>query len=233
MLDPIVVPNGGPSMHEHLFAGNTGIPKGVHDYDTAIAQTTTCKFAGDSAGYWVPTYRNPDGTLVPAKVTVYYDKMTSQTIVPFPPDFGKVFGPGALGLFSPKQRSYGGWNCENTEPLQPTYEHVDCRGMPSNAVVTFRAFSPYCWDGIDPGVRNYGNHVFYPDNYPTNAMCPAGAIVLPRLRVNFNFQTQYCPDCVFSSDEMAGVSYGASAHTDFWNTWDQQSLENLVKTLNQ
>jgi hypothetical protein len=148
-------------------------------------------------------------------------------ITAFPPDFGMVWG-SVRGVFNPKQRSYYGWNCANTEPLQPTFANVDCRGMSSQYVVTFRGFSPFCWDGVDPGVRNYGTHVFYPANYPTNVLCPAGSVVLPRLRVNFNFQTQYIPDGVFSSDAAAGVTAGASAHTDFWNTWQQPQLIKLI-----
>jgi len=229
-LDPIVVPDGGPSAHEHLFAGNVGVPNGVHDYASAVQQPTKCTFAGDTAAYWVPTLRRPDGSLVPAKVTVYYDRM-SQPITAFPPDFGMVWG-SVRGVFNPKQRSYYGWNCANTEPLQPTFTNVDCRGMSSQYVVTFRGFSPFCWDGVDPGVRNYGTHVFYPVNYPTNVTCPAGSVALPRLRVNFNYQTQLAKGYTFSSDTAAGVTDGASAHTDFWNTWNQSALQGLVDSLN-
>lgn len=229
-LDPIVVPDGGPSAHEHLFAGNKGVPLGVHDYDQAISQATTCTFTGDTAAYWTPTLRTAAGALVPAKVVVYYDRM-AQPITAFPPDFGMVWG-FTRGQFSSKPRSFYGWNCDNNEPLQPNFANVDCRGMPSNNVVTFRGFAPYCWDGVNPGVRNYGDHVFYPTNYPTNQNCPAGATVLPRIRVNFNFQTQYCPDCVLSSDMQYGTTQGASAHTDFWNTWQQSALEGLVAQLN-
>ena len=228
-LDPIVVPDGSPSAHEHLFAGNKSVPMGVHDYDQAIAAGTTCTFAGDTAAYWVPTLRRPDGSLVPAKVTVYYDRMSSQPITAFPPNFGMVWG-SVRGVFSSKPRSYYGWNCANTDPLQPTFAGLHCPG--GSLVVTFRGFSPFCWDGVDPGVRNFGDHVFYPTNYPTNVMCPAGSIVLPRLRVNFNFQTTDATGYTFSSDMMAGVTDGASAHTDFWNTWQQSALEGLVNQLN-
>ena len=229
-LDPILVPDGGPSMHEHVFVGNTGVPAGVHDYDRAIAQGTTCKFPGDTAAYWFPSMRQ-GSSLVPVKVTIYYDRMTSQQVTAFPPDFGMIWG-FTRGLFSSRPRSFYGWNCANTEPLQPDFSAVDCRGAPSNQVVTFRGFSPYCWDGVDPGVRNFGEHVSYPPGYPTNELCPDGAIVLPRLRVNANFQTQFCPACVLSSDEQYGTTAGASAHTDFWSTWQQPALEGLVAQLN-
>jgi len=227
-LDPIVVPDGGVSAHEHLFAGNKGVPLGVHDYATAIAQATTCQFAGDTAAYWVPTLRRPDGTLVPAKVTVYYDRM-AQPITAFPPDFGMVWG-SVRGVFSPQPRSYYGWNCDNNEPLRPSFAGLTCPG--GSQVVTFRGFSPFCWDGVNPGVRNYADHVSYPPNYPTNVICPTGSIALPRLRVNFNFQVTNADGYTFSSDAAAGVTDGASAHTDFWQTWDQPSLEALVAQLN-
>ena len=229
-LDPIVVPTGGPSAHEHFFAGNKGVPNGVHDYDSAISQPTSCTFMGDTAAYWTPTLRTATGALVPAKVVVYYDRM-AQPITAFPPDFGMVWGY-TKGVFDPKQRSYYGWNCDNTEPLKPDFSTVDCRGMSSSNVVTFRAFSPYCWDGITPETSNFSDHVSYPVGYPKNVNCPMVSVVLPRLRVNFNFQTQFCPDCVLASDMQYGVTAGASAHTDFWNTWQQSALEGLVNQLN-
>jgi hypothetical protein len=212
-----------------MFTGNLGVPKGVHTYDEAITQGTTCTFTGDTAAYWVPVMYSPSGQVITAKFVVYYDRMTSQKITAFPPDLGMVWGY-MRGLFSAKQRSFYGWNCDNTEPLQRNFEAVDCRGMSSSNVVTFRGFSPYCWDGITPSTRNYGEHIFYPSNYPTNQLCPSGATVLPRLRVNANYQTQYCPDCYLSSD-LAG-QHGDTAHTDFWNTWQQASLQGLVDQLN-
>ena len=89
-LDPILVPDGGPSAHEHIFTGNLGVPQGVHDYDIAVTQGTNCNFAGDTAAYWVPTLRTASGSLVPLKFVVYYDRMTSQRITAFPPDFGMI-----------------------------------------------------------------------------------------------------------------------------------------------
>lgn len=228
-LDPIVVPDGGPSAHLHAFTGNLGVPKGVNDYDVAITQGTTCTFAGDTAAYWVPVLFDAAGKQVPIKFVVYYDRMTSQKIVPFPPDFGMIWG-SVRGQFSSKPRSFYGWNCDNSEPLQPSFANVDCRGMASNNVVTFRAFSPYCWDGVVPPDRDYRDHVFYPPNYPSNQQCPAGAKVLPRLRVNANYQTQYTPDGRLSSDGPG--QHGETAHTDFWNTWQQSALEGLVNQLN-
>jgi hypothetical protein len=229
-LDPVVVPDGGPSSHMHLFLGNTGVPKGVHTYDEAIQQTGTCNFPGDTASYWTPPMYDANGNVIAAKGVVYYDRMTSQKIVAFPPDFGMVWGANR-GLFNSKQRSFYGWNCDNTQPLQRNFANVDCRSFTSSSnVVTFRAFSPYCWDGVIPAERNYADHVFYPDNYPTNQLCPAGAKVLPRIRVNFNFQTKYNPNGYIASD-VAG-QHGDSAHTDFWNVWQQSALEGLVTQLN-
>lgn len=230
-LDPIVNPDGSRSAHLHMFAGNVGIPKGVRTYDEAVRQGTSCTFAGDTAGYWVAPMVTAGGGIVSAKIIVYYDRMTSQKITAFPPDFRMIWG-ATRGLFNPKPRSYFGWNCDNQEPLEPDFSTVDCRGMPSNNVVTFRAFSPYCWDGVDPDSPDHMSHVTYPPNYPTNGTCPSGTVALPRLRVNFNFQTQYCPDCNITSDAMLGKMHGASAHTDFWNTWNQSALEALVAQLN-
>ncbi len=228
-LDPIVVPDGGPSAHEHVFTGNLGVPKGVHDYDTAIQQGTTCTKEGDTAAYWTPTARKADGSLIPAKMIVYYDCMVKPCQV-FPKDFGMVTKM-LTQQFSSKQRSYGGWNCDNADPLQPTWEGLQCPG--GSQVVTLRIFFPYCWDGVTPETRNYSAHMFYPTGYPTVQKCDAGQIELPRIRLNSNFQvTSMPPGTVFSSDAMNGTSGGRSAHADFWNTWQQPALEALVAQLN-
>jgi hypothetical protein len=237
-FDPVVVPDGGPSAHEHLFAGNPFPLKGVHTYDemvTAVAPEQGCNFPGDTAAYWVPTLRLRDGSLVRATVIIYYDQIANQTLTAFPPDLGMVWGANR-GLFSSKSRTYYGWNCSNRQPLQPTYEHVDCSGFsaPENQV-TLRTFAPYCWDGTTPpaGTRDYGSRITYPVNYPTNLICPAGSKVLPRIRLNYNFRLLKVPaGAVFSSDAMHGEAFGASAHADFWNTWDQAALEGLVRQLN-
>jgi hypothetical protein len=231
-LDPVVVPDGGPSAHEHTFAGNTGVPQGVHDYDTAIVQGTTCKFTGDTGAYWAPTLRSPTGALVPVKWTIYYDSMTTDHVTAFPPDFGMVWGANR-GLFTTKSRTFYGWTCDNNDSLAPTFANVDCRSYAdTNHVLTLRTFSPFCWDGVTPAGRDYGAHVSYPVNWPSNDLCPAGYVTLPRIRVNVNYQTKFCPDCVLASDMMNGVTQGASAHVDFWNTWSQSALEGLVAQLN-
>lgn len=225
-LDPIVNPDGSASAHEHTFLGNTGLALGVHDYPTAITQTTTCQFTGDTAGYWRPTLFDPNGNRVAAKNVVYYDRMQAP-ITAFPPDLGQVFGSN-LGLFSSKPRSYWGWNCDNTEPLQRSFQDLSCPG--GSQVVTFRAFSPYCLDNVTPPTRNFTGHIIYPVNYPTNQLCPSGYTTLPRLRVNINFQVTSCHDCYLSSDALG--QHGESAHTDFWNVWQQPALEGLVAQLN-
>jgi hypothetical protein len=216
-----------------MFTGNLGVPNGVHTYNEAITKGTTCQFTGDTGSYWEPTVRVM-GTIMPVKHVIYYDKMVaSQPVTPFPPDLGIIAGFGHAP-FNPKQRSVFGWNCDNNELLQPTFEHVDCSGYSSSSnVVTLRIFFPYCWDGVDPGIRDFSEHVFYPTNYPTNQLCPAGAKVFPRIRVNFNFQVKKMPaGAVYSSDTQFGTSFGGSAHADFWNTWQQSALEGLVAQLN-
>lgn len=233
-IDPIVVPDGGPSAHLHVFTGNLGVPQGVHDYAEAITKGTTCTFTingvrVDTAAYWVPAMFDPNGVMVPIKFVVYYDRMRDP-IEAFPPDLGQVFGSN-LGTFSTKPRSYYGWNCDNSQPLQASFATVDCRSFSgSENVVTFRAFSPYCLGPGTPPTRNFTGQITYPVGYPTNETCPAGSITLPRLRVNANYQTKFNPNGYLSSD--AAGQHGETAHTDFWNTWQQAALEDLVDQLN-
>jgi len=233
-LDPVVVPDGGVSAHLHVFTGNTGVPTGTHTYDEAVTKSTTCSFTingvkVDTAAYWAPVMYDASGHIIPIKWTIYYDRM-DESVSAFPPDLGQVWGAN-LGLFSSKTRTYYGWNCDNSQPLQPSFANVDCRSFSgSNNVLTLRTFSPYCWDNVVPPTRNYTGHITYPVNWPSNEKCPSGYTTLPRIRVNVNYQTKYNPSGYLSSD--APGQHGESAHVDFWNTWQQPALEELVRQLN-
>jgi hypothetical protein len=56
-------------------------------------------------------------------------------------------------------------------------------------------------------------------------------VQLPAIKVNIRYAVSNCiaAGCHLSSD-MPGDMPGSSLHADFWNSWDQAVLEQLVNT---
>ena len=56
-------------------------------------------------------------------------------------------------------------------------------------------------------------------------------VQLPHVKVNVRFDVSNCiiAKCRLSSDMMSPCTgNGCSMHSDFWNTWNQASLVNMV-----
>jgi hypothetical protein len=208
-VDPIVSP-GIQSDHEHTFTGNdtTGADS---TYSTMVGATTTCADRDDTAGYWFPTLRRPDGTPVtPIFSFAYYKNLPVRygTTQAFPPDFRLIAG----GLANP---SHTFWDCFNTGGKFST--PPVCSGW-GNYLVT-RVQFPSCWDGVNLDSQDHRSHMAY----GTSSSCPAAfPVKLPRI----NFFVRWCENCggpgyVFSDGTTV-------MHADFWNTWRQSALEALV-----
>jgi hypothetical protein len=230
--DPIVFPLQAGASHSHDFFGNrsTGADS---TYESMIGQATTCEEAGDTAGYWAPTLLDATGQPIPARrVTVYY-RDRPRSWVPttaFPPDFRMIAGsPVTAGQLT-------GWNCDGTA-LSPTAA-IDCSGEDSShQYVRGSIIFPMCGQRDASGAivtdsPDHRSHVVFVAKAKTG--CPADhPVQLPAIKVNIRFDVTICiaAGCYLSSDHAADCPVpGCSLHADFWNTWDQATLENLVNT---
>jgi hypothetical protein len=233
-IDPIVSA-GRPSAHEHTLFGPTTInPDST--YATMIASPTTCKVTvgttfTDTAAYWQPTLFRPDGTRVPVDGQTFYYRdwpgtSQDQDVTAFPPDLKMVSGfpaPSNHTSISDGPFAKGpnwGFQCDNKQPLVDTPR--DCPGGKLIMVINF----PSCWDGVHTDSADHRSHMAY----PTSGSCPAGFVKVPFLYQKVSFAISNCGTigCYLSSDATMGVP---SLHADFWNTWDQTTLENLVRTV--
>jgi hypothetical protein len=147
-------------------------------------------------------------------------------VTPFPPDFRMIAG-------SP-QSAVWGFNCDDVA-LAPTSQ-IDCTGYPTPYVRASIIF-PNCGqlDAFGNIVRDsadHRSHVAYPISAKVG--CPAShPIQLPHVKVNIRFNVTNCiaARCYLSSDaQRACTVAGCSLHADFWNTWNQQALTDLVRT---
>jgi hypothetical protein len=79
---------------------------------------------------------------------------------------------------------------------------------------------------------NHRSHVAYPISAKVG--CPASHPVhLPHVKINIRYAVSKCiaAGCRISSDHGASCSpAGCALHSDFWNTWDQAALVNIVNT---
>jgi Domain of unknown function (DUF1996) len=172
-----------------------------------VAGTTTCKHAKDTAGYWFPPLVDPQGRVViPERSFAYYKNLpvTGQSTVPFPPDFRMVFGPA--GAF---------WDCFEAGGHFTTV--VPNCGPSDYTVVRVRSLP--CNDGRKDSLDHRSHMANVRDG-----QCPAShPIKLPQL----NFFVRYPPTTGGPGWELSDGSI--LPHVDFWNTWQQPALEQLVR----
>ncbi len=228
-VDPIVNPgpSGTPSGHMHEFAANTSTDSDS-TYETMTAAGTNCELSADSAGYWVPALIGPDGQRVPmSRMTAYYSNRpvmaSGQETIAFPPDFRMI---------APAIYPHSYWNCvgdsdhsmgsrQSTPP--------DCGG----SELRLHVFFPSCWDGR-PDSPDHMSHVAYgyrdgsvygspgaTEDYRIDACPSTHPLKIPQVRYRIVYPV--------SNGSQYSLADGAHlAHADFWNTWDQTTLEALV-----
>jgi hypothetical protein len=228
--DPIVFPGQPGAAHQHEFFGNRST-NASSTYASMLGKTTTCPFAGDTAGYWAPTLLNASGQrIAPRGMTVYYRDRPQESlpVTPFPPDFRMIAGAPRSGVW--------GFNCDGTA-LSPTVR-ISCAGESSgHTFVRGTVIFPNCGKkdaagNIVKDSADHRSHVAYPISEGKG--CPAShPVKLPHVKVNIRWNVTNCikAGCELSSDHGAPCSAaGCSLHSDFWNTWNQTALVNMVKT---
>ena len=209
-VDPIVAP-GTASAHLHEFFGNRST-NANSTYQSMIAGGTTCPEPGDTAGYWSPALIGPNSTVVRADgISAYYknDPVTYGLTVPFPRDLRMIAGGAGSSL------AVTFWSCKS-EGVKYTSAPKCGDGTFPRAIVHF----PQCWDGVRLDSPDHRSHVAY----PRKGACPAThPVKIPHLKLYIRYSPSIGgPGYVFSD----GMTL---PHADFWNTWQQSTLEGLVR----
>jgi Domain of unknown function (DUF1996)/Beta-propeller repeat len=222
--DPIVFPDQPGASHLHDFFGN----KTVDAFSTVtslLKGDTTCRVPSDTAGYWAPTPYLSGKQLRPPVMRIYYfgDLRSVETI---PPGL-QMIGGNKLAT-SPAENPHVGWSCGQIRSQRtPVMDHpYDCRpwqafGFVDGVIAIIEM--PSCWDGIG----------LLPEDvaYPVAPReCPAGfPHVLPRLseRLHLGIMNPLNPDGSLALTLSSGPFY--TLHADFWNTWQQERLDQLVE----
>ena len=212
--DPIVYPGQPGASHLHDFFGNAGT-NASSTLATMEGVTSTCA-KNDRSAYWAPAlYRN--GVKVnPSSFIAYYENRFAAdvTLTAFPAGFQMVFGNKAATTAG-QVDDHIVWACSDSSQLGGKEPPTAC----ASGGIQLRLMWPYCWDGktlTDAGTA----HV----SFAPGGVCPAKfPVAMPTIRTNIFYPVGTTTgDITFASGSVYSV------HADFFNAWDQPTLEDLV-----
>jgi uncharacterized protein DUF1996 len=222
--DPIVFPNQPGASHLHDFYGNTGV-NAFSTFPTMLAGETTCRVPSDTAGYWAPAGFMNGVRVKPGVMRIYY--LAGATGTPGTLPAGLQMIGGNKEAQSPGENPHVSWSCGQTTSVSTPHMDMpyDCRPWAQYPFVDGIIASidfPSCWNGI--GLR--------PEDvtYPEGGACPPGfGNVIPKLseRVHYGVMNPLGLDGTLAFQLSSGPAY--SMHADFWNTWEQERLDQLVE----
>jgi Domain of unknown function (DUF1996) len=222
MDDPIVDPGRPGASHSHDFFGN----RTTDAYSTMasmLAGRTTCRATSDTAGYWSPTVSIRGTAIRPTFMKIYYLGDPDLRVETIPPGLQMVGGSKTATTAGDNPHVH--WYCGEKGPiktpreLQP-YDCAPYASYPFVDGVVAVVDMPSCWDGAGLSPE----HV----EYPVGGNCPAGWHQLPRLseRVHLGVMDPLDADGQVALSLSSGPYW--TMHADFWNTWQQSRLDDLV-----
>ena len=221
--DPIVFPGQPEASHMHDFFGNETVDA-FSTVDSLLAGGTTCRVPSDTAAYWTPTAYLAGQQIEPTVMRIYYfgDPDSVETIPP-----GLQMIGGDRSATSPADNPHVRWYCgqtkgERTPVMDEPYDCSPWQALSFVDGVVAIVDMPNCWNGTG----------LLPQDvvYQVAGRCPAGfPHVLPRLsqRVHFGVLNPLYPDGTVALTLSNGRFY--TLHADFWNTWQQDRLDQLVR----
>ena len=216
MDDPIVFPGRPGLSHDHTFVGNA-TTDAFSTLRSLRAGATTCRRAGETAAYWMPTLLVDGQPVEPRGATIYYRRRTVAAVRPFPAGLRMI--AGSSRATTPQGLRVTFWNCGAGAGVARSAEVPTC---PNDRAASLRLHVnfPNCWDGANLESNDHQSHMAY----SVRGVCPAGhPVAVPAISLIFRYPTTGGPAVSLSS----GGRY--SAHADFFNAWKQGALTSLVR----
>ncbi|MDX3685474.1 DUF1996 domain-containing protein [Streptomyces sp. NBC_01693] len=225
-VDPIVYPGQTGKSHNHTFMGND-----TTDENSTTASLgeggTACKAPGDLSAYWMPTLYNGDQEVRPVgPQTIYYKAGVTdyRTVRPFPK--GLRFVVGSPMQTAEEFRNHPGvvegYECGES---YHNYEFPATCPTSRDTQLNLRMQAPSCWDGQHLDTPDHQAHMAYPVVMGANQdVCPAShPVALPMIE----FKMAWPVNGDMSQVRLASGT-GHSFHYDFFNAWDDATLDALV-----
>ena len=216
MDDPISYPGQPGTSHDHTFIGNDST-NAFSTVGTLLASTSSCRRAGDTAAYWVPTLISPAGAAIePRSASVYYRRRTLAPVQAFPQGLRLVAGNAKATAAQAMTVTY--WNCGPRAQIRPTSTIPTCPNAERRGLALHVRF-PNCWDGVNLDSHDHQSHLAY----SAGGRCPSDhPVPVPALQINLRYPVAGGPGFALAS----GGQF--SAHADFFNAWNQAVLQSLV-----
>jgi hypothetical protein len=229
--DPIVLPRAAGFSHDHSFVGNAST-NAFSTLGSLRKAGTSCTPQGDTSAYWAPTLYADGRPVAPVKAAVYYRRLTTVPVRPFPAGLRMVAGNAHANR--PQNTAITYWDCGL---LKTTFYGPNGGGSlpitaavsstvpvcPQKAEVQLHVNFPDCWDGKRLDSFDHKSHMAY----ARNGRCPAGhPVPVPALSLVYAY-----PARAVDAAHAVGLSSGGqySGHADFINAWNQQALAKLVR----
>jgi hypothetical protein len=223
MDDPILFPGQPGASHMHDFFGNETTNANSTQASMLVGETN-CRIPSDTAGYWSPRASLGGETVKPLVMRIYYLGVRDVAVETIPQ--GLKFVGGKMDALSAADNPHVSWNCgANVSLKTPKMDApYDCRPWAQyrfvDGVVGI-VDMPNCWNGVGLEPSDVV--------YPVAGSCPPGFNhVLARVsqRIHFGVMNPLNPDGTVRLTLSSGPYY--TLHADFWNTWQQPRLDQLV-----
>ncbi|MEU5970810.1 DUF1996 domain-containing protein [Streptomyces globisporus] len=224
--DPIVYPGQAGASHDHTFMGN----------DTTNANSTTaslsaggtkCLAPGDRSAYWMPTLYNGNEEVRPVgPQTIYYKAGVTdyRTVRSFPKGLRFVVGSPTQTAeeFRNHPGMVEGYECGES---YHNYDFPTACPTSQDTQLNLRMQAPSCWDGKYLDTPDHKAHMAYPVVMGANQdVCPPShPVALPMIE----FKMAWPVNGDMSQVRLASGT-GHSFHYDFFNAWDDATLDALV-----
>ncbi|HEX8627494.1 MAG TPA: DUF1996 domain-containing protein [Catenuloplanes sp.] len=212
--DPILYPGRPGASHLHDFFGNVGA-RANSTYASLNGVTSTCA-KNDRAAYWAPALYQNGRKINPTSAIVYY---TTSAGAPnqqrsFPPDMRIIIGNSAATTAAQREGRIE-WGCSDNTQIGKTIPRNCASGH-----IQVRVPFPPCWNG-----RNTTGNALPNLRYPKSGACPAD---FPVALVGMRFNIVYRVGTTTGNITLSSGNEN-SIHVDFWNIWDQRTLDQLVR----
>jgi hypothetical protein len=215
MDDPIVYPRNPGASHDHTFVGNR-TTNAFSTRNTLVAGSSTCRRAGETAAYWMPTLLLNGQPVEPRGATIYYRRRTLDAVRPFPPGLKMIAGDAHT--FEAQDLRVTFWNCGAASGMARSSTVPTCPDARAAALRLHVNF-PSCWDGRRLDSASHQSHMAY----ALRGRCPSThPVAVPAISLIFRYPIAGGPGVSLSSGGQL------SAHADFFNSWRQPALASLV-----
>jgi hypothetical protein len=223
--DPIVFPRAPGFSHDHTFVGNIST-NAFSTLATLRAARTTCNPSGDTAAYWAPTLYVNGSPETPRAAAIYYRRVTTAPVRPFPLGLRMVAGNSHAVRPQSQQITY--WDCavfkENFYAPREIQSAARSSGIPHCSQYTnlqLHVNFPNCWNGTSLDSSDHKSHM----TYSVAGRCPAShPVALPAITLVYSYLPPGPGAVILSS----GGQF--SGHADFINSWNEHALTRLVET---